>query len=76
MPVSKKQLTCIHSFQATNRKSVLKVESISRGIKGKTTKIDICATIFKCSKCGAQEDYPDYWEQGFRILPLEKVLPV
>jgi hypothetical protein len=52
------------------------VESISRGIKGKTTKLDVGATIFKCSKCGAQKDYPDYWEQGFRILPLEKVLPV
>ena len=75
MAVSKKQISCVHTFLATNLKAIMKVESISRSLKGKPTKIDVGATIFKCSKCGAQKEYPDHWEQNYRILPIKKVHP-
>jgi hypothetical protein len=76
MGVSKKQMTCVHSFQATNRKAVLKVEATSKGPKGKTVKLDVVATIFKCSKCGAQKEYPDSWQQGYSMTAIEKVIPI
>jgi len=75
MAVSKKQINCVHNFQATNRKTVLKVESVSSSLKGKSEKVDVVATIFKCSKCGAQKEYPDSWERSFRILPIKKMAP-
>jgi len=72
MALSKKQMNCTHSFEATNLKSILKVESISKNLRGKPKRMDITATIFKCSKCGAKKEYPDTWEQGFRMLSPEQ----
>jgi hypothetical protein len=71
MRISKKQMKCVHTFLATNRKSVLKVESTSKNLRGKPTKVDVVATIFKCSKCGVQKKYPDFWEKSFNMLPSE-----
>jgi len=75
MAVTKKQKNCVHSFAATDRKAILKVESISSNLKGSPKKVDVVATIFKCSKCGAQKEYPDTWERGFRMLPIKKAEP-
>jgi hypothetical protein len=76
MAVSKNQIKCVHVFLATNRKSVLKVESISNNLRVKPKRMDVVATIFKCSKCGAQKEYPDSLERGFRIIPIEKAAPI
>ena len=76
MAVSKKQLTCVHKFLATNIKAIMKVESIHRNLKGPPKKVDVGATIFKCSKCGVRKEFPDSWEQNYRILPTKKVKPI
>ena len=76
MAITKKQMKCIHKFLATNRKAVLKVEAIGKGPKAKPVKLDVVATIFKCSDCGAQKEYPDTWQQGYKMIVIKKVVPI
>ena len=76
MAVTKKQKNCIHTYQATSRKVVLKVEAVSKSPKAKPVKLDVVATVFKCSNCGAKKEYPDMWEPGYRLVTIEKVVPI
>ena len=71
MAITKKQKECVHSFQATSGKAVMKVQSVSNNMRGKPKPVDVVSTVFKCSKCGAKKLYPDTWERGFSMIPAE-----